>query len=147
LTSLDDIILGALLNNNAYHHLKSSNNILLTIVEAGLDARLAIGIFIITAMARLAPLRFAHKPRDIGRATTDLIWSAAFIHAAVFLLRLFAEVFQFHLWPQEIRVNLQAFIWLILLAILPLWIIAMYRWMTIHRPGQNPAISNKGTAP
>ena len=147
MTPLDEIILGVLLDNNAYHLLKSSSTILLTIVDAGLDARLAIAAFITTAIARIVPLRFANTPRDVWNAAKDIVFAGVVIHAFVVLLRLFAEVFQIHLWPDEVRVNIHAVIWVVLLAILPLWIIAMYRWITIHQPGQNPAISNEGTAP
>jgi len=147
LTSLDDIILGALLNNNAYHHLKSSNDTLLTIVDTGLDARLAVAVFLITATARIVPLRFATTRLDVWNAVKDIAFAGLVIHAAVFLLRLFAEVFQVHIWPDAIRVNLHASIWILLLAIFPLWIVAMYRWNTAHRPGQALAISNTGTAP
>ena len=129
---MDEIILRMVLDNNAYHYLKSTSDVLLTMVDAGLDARLATAVFFITATARIVPLRLATTRLDVWNATKDIAFAGIVIHAVVVILRLFAEVFQIHIWPDEVRVNLHAVIWIILLAIFPLWIVAMYRWNTAH---------------
>ena len=118
-----------------------------TLMEARLDARLAIGVFVFTTAARLAQLRFANTPRDVWNATRDIAFAGAVIHAAFFFFRFFAEILQFHLWPEDMLVVLRTLVWLLLIPVLVSWVVAMNRWIIEPLPGQPPAIPNEGTAP
>jgi len=133
MTAFDEIIVRVFLDNNAYNFLKATSESLLAVVDTGLDARLAIGIFAVTATVRLVPLRIANTHRHVWHAANDIAWSGVVLYAGVSLFRLIAEVLQIPLWPDEVRVNFHAVAWIMLLAIFPFWLLQLRQWIILPK--------------